>query len=570
MSSKVGSGPSSSTTETEGSAAPTVDPTLFNEDLRPTSPHQRTWTVKAYSTLWVAMCMNAATWTLAASLIALGMNWLQALMTIFLANLIVLVPMLLNSHAGAKHGISFPVFARSSFGVRGANLPAVLRGLVACGWFGIQTWFGGLALNLGLGALIGEGWKNLPVVDLGIIGTQPASTFACYLVCAAAQVAIIMRGFDSLRRFQSIAAPLVIAAVLVLIVVLLVKTGGDLGPVVTQPSKIGWGSDFWFKAFPPSLMANIAFWSTLSLNMPDFTRFAENQRAQRLGQAYGLPITMLVVTSMAILTTSLAAQYYGVDPSELWNPDQLVSRFGSSAAVAAGAFVIVVSTFAVNTAANLVSPALDFANTLPRLITFRRGAVLAVIIGTLFLPWRLLASPDVYILVWLGFYGGVLGAVGGVFAADYWLVRKTNLDVPDLFRRKGSYTYSGGWHLAAVAAFLLGAFVAVGGAYSVRNPDGTPTGPFPENGMVPPLSHLYDYNWGVAFLVAAVAYYLFVGGSRKVTYETVPFGDGASLGLPVEEPAAAQRSTSSQRRTSAQRSDVSTTKPANTESEVKQ
>ena len=288
-------------------------------------------------------------------------------------------------------------------------------------------------------------------------------------------------------------------------------------------------------------MANIAFWSTLSLNMPDFTRFAENQRAQRRGQAFGLPITMLVVTAMAILTTSLAAEYYGVDPSVLWNPAQLVSKFGSPAAVAAGAFVIVVSSFAVNTAANLVSPALDFANTVPRLITFRTGAVLAVIIGTLFLPWRLLASPDVYIFVWLGFYGGVLGTVGGILVADYWLRRKTNLDVPDLFRREGLYGYTRGWHRSAVAAFLIGTFFAVGGAYSVRAADGTPTGPFPENGIVPLLSPLYDYNWVVAFLVGGVVYYLLARPSRSVTYTTVPFDDDAVLDSPVAQQASVRQ-----------------------------
>lgn len=495
---------------------------LFNHDLKPTYLHERTWTERTYLTLWVAMCMNPATWTLAASLIALGMNWLQALMTILLANLIVLIPMLLNSHAGAKHGISFPVFARASYGVRGANLPAVLRGLVACGWFGIQTWFGGLALNLALGALIGEAWTNLPVLDLGIIGTAPASTFACYLICLLAQLVIIYRGFDSLRRFQAIAAPLVVTAVFVLMVSLLFQTQGNLGPVVTQPSRLGWGTDFWFKAFPPSLMANIAFWSTLSLNMPDFTRFAKNQRAQRRGQAWGLPVTMLVVSFMAVLTTSLAAQHYGVDATVLWNPDELVSRFGSRIAIVIGALIIVVSSFATNTAANLVSPALDFSNALPRFVTFKTGALIAVVLGTLFLPWRLLASPDIYVFVWLGFYGGVLGAVGGVLVADYWLVRKTHLDVPDLFRYRGRFHYTNGWHIQAIVATGIGAFFAVGGAYSATNPDGTPSGPFPPEGIISVLSPLYDYNWVVSFIVGGVAYYLLTLHWRK-THETVPF-----------------------------------------------
>lgn len=332
-----------------------VDVSLYNADLRPIPPHSRTWTSKSYLTLWVAMCMNAATWTLAASLIALGMNWFQALFTIVLANLIILIPMLLNSHAGAKHGISFPVFARAAYGVRGANLPAVMRGLVACGWFGIQTWFGGLGLNLALGAAIGPAWSEAQPVGLGPIGTVPLTTLGCYLFCVIAQVAVIYKGFDSLRRFQAIAAPIVVGAAGLLIVVLLVQTGGNLGPVVSQPSQLGWGTHFWFVVFPISLMANIAFWSTLSLNMPDFTRFSENQQAQRRGQAWGLPTTMLVVSFMAILATSLAAQHYSVDPSELWNPDALVAHFDNRFAVIVGALVIVLSSFQVNMAANLVS-----------------------------------------------------------------------------------------------------------------------------------------------------------------------------------------------------------------------
>lgn len=500
----------------------TLEASLYNEDLRPIHPRMRTWKSRVYLTLWVAMCMNPATWTLAASLIALGMNWIQALFTIVLANLIVLIPMLLNSHAGAKHGISFPVFARAAYGVRGANLPAVMRGLVACGWFGIQTWFGGLGLNLALGAAIGPSWSQVQPVDLGLIGTVPITTLACYLVVLAIQVAVIYKGFESLRRFQTIAAPIVVGAVVILIVVLLIKTGGDLGPVVSQPSQLGWGSHFWLSVFPISLMANIAFWSTLSLNMPDFTRFAENQQAQRRGQAWGLPVTMLVVSLMAILATSLAAQHYGVPASELWNPDVLVSHFGSRVAVFVGALAIVVSSVQTNMAANLVSPALDFANALPKLINFRRGVLVSVVLGTLALPWKLLASPETYVFVWLGFYGGVMGAVGGVIVADYWLARRTELRVPELFTFGGHYYFTKGWNVRAVIATAVGAFVGVGGAYSAVAPDGVKAGPFPADGVVPLLRPLYDYNWVVAFFVAMITFWL-MASHRRHSHETIPF-----------------------------------------------
>lgn len=506
-----------------------VEDTLYNKDLRPTHPRTRTWKVNAYLTLWVAMCINPATWTLAASLIALGMNWLQALFTVVLGNLVVLVPMVLNGHAGAKHGISYPVFARAAYGVRGATLPAIARGLIACGWFGIQTWFGALALNIALGAAIGPVWSTIEPIGLGPVGTVPLTTLACYVVCLIVQLVVVARGFESLRQFQAVVTPIILGAILILVVVLLIKTGGEFGPVVSQPSQLGWGAGFW-RIFPLSLMANIAFWSTLSMNMPDFTRFAVSQRTQFHGQAWGLPVTMLIVSLMAILATSLGAYHYGVPASDLWNPDELVQHFGNRFAVIVGALVVAVSTFQVNTAANLVSPALDFANSLPKYIDFRRGALVAVFLGTLFLPWKLLASPNSYIFVWLGFYGGVMGAFGGVIVADYWLVRKTNLSVPDLYKFGGRYHFSKGWNLRAVIATALGAVVGVGGAYSSVGPDSVKTGPFPVDGVIPVLKAFYDYNWVVAFLVGMGAYWV-SATHRGRSDETIPFDPADS---PVE------------------------------------
>lgn len=291
---------------------------------------------------------------------------------------------------------------------------------------------------------------------------------------------------------------------------------------MSQPSKLGWGSHFWLAVFPISLMANIAFWSTLSLNMPDFTRFAENQQAQRRGQAWGLPATMLVVSLMAILATSLASQHYGVTAAELWNPDELVSHFGSRIAIFVGALAIVVSSVQTNMAANLVSPALDFANALPKLITFRRGVLVSVALGTLILPWKLLASPETYVFVWLGFYGGVMGAVGGVLTSDYWLARKTELRVPELYILDGHYHFTNGWNVRAVIATAVGAFVAVGGAYSTLGPNGEKSGPFPVDGVIPLLKPLYDYNWIVAFLVAMAVYWV-LAAHRRNSHHTVPF-----------------------------------------------
>lgn len=483
------------------------DSTLYNADLRPIPRKARTWNSWAYMALWIGMCINAATWTLAAALIAMGMDWIQAVMTIVVANMIILIPMVCNSHAGAKHGICFPVFSRAAFGTRGANLPALIRATVGCGWAGIQTWFTALALDLAIGAVVGSAWTEAPTLSLGFIGEMRITLWACFLVTAVLQVIVIAKGFEAVKQIQQISGPIITVAIVVLLVYLLIRSGGNLGPVVSQPSQVGWGKEFWLGAFPPGLMANIAFWAALSLNMPDFTRFAQDQKSQIRGQIFGLPTSMLAFSLLAVLTTSIAAYVFDVLPDTLWSPDALVAVLGNPAVVVIGALIITLANFSTNVAANMVGPALDFTNIFPRYISRSTGVILVMVIGTCMLPWKLLASPESYIFVWLGFYGGVTGAIGGILIADYWLMRRTKLNVPALFLREGEYTYNKGWNMKAVIAFIAGAIAAVGGAYS-DIVDGVATGPFPEHGFIPILQPLYDYNWVVSFVVGMAVYLL--------------------------------------------------------------
>ncbi|MDN6226992.1 MULTISPECIES: NCS1 family nucleobase:cation symporter-1 [Actinomycetes] len=484
-----------------------VDPILYNSDLRPISPAGRTWTSRTYLALWVGMCINAATWTLASTLLSMGMNWIQAVMTIVLGNLIVLIPMLCNSHAGSKHGISFPVFIRASFGIRGSNLPALLRAAVGCGWFGIQTWFTALALDLAMSVLVGKTWSQASEISLGFLGTQRWTLWLCFAVCCIGQLVVVARGFDAVKRLQQIAAPVVSIAIVVLFIYLLIRSKGDFGPVVTQESSLGWGREFWVEAFPPGLMANIAFWAALSLNMPDFTRFAKDHKSQIRGQVLGLPTSMLAFSVLAIFVTSLAAVVFDTTPDKLWSPDALVNTLGNPVVVIFGAFLIVLANFSTNVAANMVGPALDITNSFPKYMTFRLGLIIVTALGVFIMPWKLLANADSYVYVWLGFYGGITGAVGGVVVADYWLVKKTSLKIVDLFRIQGEYTYFRGWNLKALAAFIVGAVAGVGGAYSPIS-DGVKSGPFPEHGFIPPFQPLYDYNWVVSFLVGMAVYIL--------------------------------------------------------------
>ncbi|WP_371478500.1 NCS1 family nucleobase:cation symporter-1 [Kitasatospora sp. NBC_00315] len=468
-------------------AAPLPANGFTNEDLRPVPVARRTWTTYNFLALWVGMAHNIPSWTLASGLVALGMDWKQAVLTIGLANLVVLVPMLLNGHAGTKYGIPFPVFARAAFGLRGANLPALIRAAVACAWFGIQTWIGGEGIFLLAGKLFGHGWQTA-----GDIAGYPWTQWLSFLVFWAIEMAVIGRGMETLRRFENWAAPFVIVGALGLLAWITAKAGG-FGPLLDQPSKLGWGHGFW-TVFFPALMGMIGFWSTLSLNIPDFTRFGGSQRAQIRGQALGLPTTMTLFALLSVLVTSGSQAVYG---EPIWDPIALAAKMESVPGTLFALLVVLVATLSVNIAANVVSPAYDLANLLPRFVNFRTGAMITGVVGIVIMPWKLISDPHVYIFTWLGVVGGLLGTVAGVLIADYWILRRTELVLADLYRRGGAYWYAGGWNWRAVTALLVGGVLAVGGSYG---------GPFPPDGMIPTLKPLADYGWAVGLTSALLLY----------------------------------------------------------------
>jgi nucleobase:cation symporter-1, NCS1 family len=476
-----------------------ADSRFYNAELAPVPVAQRNWTTYNYFALWMGMAHNIPSYLLASGLIALGMDWVQAFMTITLGNIIVLIPMLLNSHAGTRYGIPFPVFARAFYGMRGANLAALLRAFIACGWFGIQTWVGGQAIYVIIGKLAGDGWTKASVV-----AGQPITLWVSFAVFWVLQMLIIWRGMEAVRKFENWTAPLVTVGFLILLAYVLIKAGG-LGPILSQPSKLGWGSDFW-KVFAPSLMGMIAFWATLSLNMPDFTRFGGSQRKQLWGQVLGLPTTMSFIAIVATLTTSGGAVLFG---EVIWDPATLASRFSSPVVVVIALVALVLATISANLAANVVSPSYDFSNAFPKKITFALGGLVTGIIGIVIMPWRLLANPDVYINGWLGFYGGVLGAVAGVLISGYWLRARTNLALEDLYKESGRYWFSGGWNLPALVATVIGAVLAVGGAHSASG------NPFPADGLIPFLKELYNYSWLVGLVAASLVYLLLTARASR-------------------------------------------------------
>ena len=489
---------------------------LHNEDLAPVPIAKRTWTTYNYVALWIGMAHNVATWTLAAGLVALGMAWYQAILTIMIANIVVLIPMLANSHAGTKYGIPFPVFARASFGVFGANLPALVRAGVACGWFGIQTWIGGGAIFVLVGSIVGDSWTKAATLSIGFgnYAAQPITLWLSFMIFWALNILIIVRGMDAIRKFENWAAPFVLV-VGIFLMIWMVSQAGGLGPIVNDAGTLGWGSDFWVKAFPPALMGMIAFWSTLSLNMPDFTRFGRSQREQAMGQILGLPTTMTIFPLVAVITTSASQVVYG---TAIWDPVALVGKFTNPIIVVFALFTLAVATLSVNVAANIVSPSYDFSNVWPKRITFRIGGLITGILGIIIQPWNLYSDPHSYIFTWLNTYGGATGAIAGVLIADYWWIRRTKLNLGDLYRSSGVYAYTRGWNWIAVVALLAGIFFAIGGSYSVPNADGSSSGPFPPGGIFAFLKSPFpfaDYSWVVGLVVAFFVYGILTKVIRK-------------------------------------------------------
>lgn len=457
---------------------------LYNEDLAPVPVAKRNWTTYNFAALWMGMSACIPTYMLSSGLIASGMNWWQALLTILLGNVIVLAPILLNSHPGTKYGIPFPVFARASFGVIGSNLPALMRAVVACGWFGIQAWIGGQALDIFFQHLI-PNWETL--LGPKFEGHTPTRWLSFGLFWGL-NILIIYKGMDLLKRVAGFAAPFVITMTGLLCLWAINKANG-LGYLMHETGKFNSLGEF-LPVFIPSLTAMIGFWATLSLNMPDFTRFGRSQREQTIGQVVALPTAMTLFSAMSVIITSAAVVIYPQSSiKELWDPLKLIGHFDEAWLISIAMFTAAVATLSVNIAANVVSPANDFANAFPKWISFRTGGLITGLIGILMQPWRLIEDPHGYVFIWLNTISGGLGSIAGVMIADYWFIRNKQLQLPDLYLPEGAYTYTKGWNWRAAAATVIGCILACGGV------------------SIEALKPLYDYGFFVGFGVSFILYY---------------------------------------------------------------
>jgi len=462
-----------------------ADSSLYNADLAPIPAEKRSWGTYNYASLWVAMSVCIPTYMLASGLIAGGMNAIEAVFTIFLGNLIVLIPMLLNAHAGTRYGIPFPVFVRASFGVRGANVPAILRALVACGWFGIQAWIGGQAI-----------YSMLRIVWPGA-ASVPGCGWICFFVFWAINMMVIWRGLETIKFLEGIGAPFMLVVGLLLLFWITRKAGG-FGPVLHTPSKFRSTSEF-VRFFIPALTGMVGFWSTVALNIPDFTRYAKSQRAQMVGQALGLPTAMTLYAFIGVAVTSASAVIFG---EAIWDPVVLLGRFHQPIVALIALVALLLATLNTNVAANVVSPSNDFSNLRPSLISFRTGGLITGVVGILLMPWKLLSNFSSYIFGWLVGCSALLGPIAGIMICDYYLVRGRELAVEDLYRRGGAYEYRHGFNPKALTALACGVGVALIGL------------------AVPRVRWLYDYAWFIGFVVAGGMYCLLM--QRSFVEQRVP------------------------------------------------
>jgi len=469
---------------------------LWNKDLAPTTINERTWSTWNIAALWIGMSVVITTYTLAGGFIEAGMNWWQAMMTILLGNCIVLIPMILNAHAGTKYGVSFPVLARASFGTYGANIPAILRAIVACGWFGIQTWIGGTAIDALFGA-IWTGWANL--LGGATIADVAIHTWISFFLFWAIQVFIILKGIEGIKYLESWSAPVLLLGGLIMLVWAASNAGG-IGNVLSQSAVLQKQSNNFWTIFPGALTASVGYWATLSLNIPDFTRYAKSQKSQMLGQALGLPLTMTAFAFIGVAVTSATVIIYG---EAIPDPVKLIQKFDSVFVIIFAMIVIFIAQLTTNMAANVVSPSNDFSNLSPKRISYVTGGLITAFIGILMMPWQLMSSMGAYIFTWLIGYSGLMGAIGGIMICDYFLIRGMKLQLAELFKTDGIYSYDGGFNWRAVAALVIAIAPVVPGFIRAAS---TPGGQVVDPNF---FDTIYVYVWFVTFGIGFVLYYGF-------------------------------------------------------------
>jgi NCS1 family nucleobase:cation symporter-1 len=451
----------------------------YNDDIAPTEASQRTWTKWNVAALWVGMAICVPTYILGGVLTSyFGLSVNEALWTILIANIVVLIPLTLNAYPGTRFGIPCPVVLRASFGIIGSNVPALIRAIVACGWFGVQTLFGGIAIHLLFSAL-SDDWAALG-------GTGEVIGFFIFWV---ANVTVVIRGSESIKHLETAAAPLLLVVAIGLVFWALPKV--SIIEVLATPANRPEGASF-FGYFMAALTAMVGFWATLSLNIPDFSRYADSQKSQIVGQIIGLPLTMFLFSGLGVLLTAASMELVGETISD---PINLIGHIDNTVWVVLSMLMIILATISTNTAANIVSPTNSFQNVAPKYISETKGVLITGVIGILLMSWELLkkmgwldsdVSVESLYSNWLLGYSSLLGPIAGIMIVDYFIVRKQHYELPDLYLDGGAYP---AWNTAGLIAFLIPVgltLIAITTGY---------------------LSWFYNYGWFTGSILGGILYY---------------------------------------------------------------
>lgn len=456
----------------------------YNDDLAPTSFKQRNWTAYNIASCWVGMNVCIPAYQMASSAITMGLSWWIALLLVALGNVIILIPIQLNSNIGTKYGIPFPVFSRVSFGIRGAQIPSVVRAVIGTGWTGILIWVGAESLQVVM-CLLFPAWVSFV-----------PGKWIMFILFWALNIGIAYAGPNVLKKFESCSAPLlgiVCATLLGWGIYVTYNTGHtffDALNAVSTPADFNFGN-----TFVACLVANIAFYSTWALNIPDLSRFAKSQKAQFKGQALGMPTSMVIIAFIGVYVTGASSLAFG---EPLWDPNLIIEAIGSPGAAIFGALGISLATLTTNVTTNILPPANGFSNLAPSKISFRRGVIITGILTIVMQPWKLVADPSGYIYDWLGTYGALTGPIASIFIYDYYFLRKRRIALDELYKeREGRYWYKNGFNMKAVYAWGLSIILPVLGKF------------------IPAFSGFSLYGWILSFALGFVFYPLLMRREEK-------------------------------------------------------
>ncbi len=478
------------------------DPSLSQQDLLPTAVSSRRWTWWNYSALWMGMVHNLYNFTWMGGLLLLGMSVWQAMTVAIVGNLIQTLLIGINGRVGARYGIPFPVWARSAFGIYGANIPALIRGLVAIGWFGVQSFLGATAINVLLSAAVGS-WKDLG--HTSVLGA-PLNLFIAMVIYWAINLLVINHGMETVRRFESWAGPMIFV-VMVVLVIWAVSSAHGFGPMFAMHSKFSTGVFLTEKFVPMVALYISGSWATMVLNIPDLTRFARSNRGQFWGTMIGLPVATFVFYAMAGVIVSATEAIYG---KVIWNPSDILMAIGIPALTIIGAILLGIATISVNIPANIVSPAYDLTNLFAKHLSFKKSAVIAIAISFVYMPWRLMQNPTVLYGL-LGNIGAVLGPVTGIIMADYLVIRQQRIDVHELYREFGRYRSKGGFNLVALITLAVVSGIIFLGEFDKS------------------VGWLYNYSWFIGLIVGFFGYLLVIrvwkSQAKRLPPEYEPAGD---------------------------------------------